>query len=100
MKISAVLPDALGAALEERARAEDRSASAVVRRAVAEHLQVAPFSRRLPAEMLEAAHGVSRITISTVRPIRGMLLRMAISLLAIVVIWLLVLLELHDAISS
>jgi hypothetical protein len=42
MKISAVLPDALGAALEERARAEDRSASAVVRRAIAEHLQAAP----------------------------------------------------------
>ena len=37
---------------------------------------------------------------ATVRPMRGMLLRMAISLLAIVVIWLLVLLELHDAISS
>jgi hypothetical protein len=35
-----------------------------------------------------------------VGPFRGMLLRMAISLLAIVVIWLLVLLELHDAISS
>jgi Ribbon-helix-helix protein, copG family len=42
MKISAVLPEALGAALEERARAEDRSASAVVRRAIAEHLQVSP----------------------------------------------------------
>jgi hypothetical protein len=42
MKISAVLPDALGAALEERARAEDRSASAVVRRAIAEHLEVSP----------------------------------------------------------
>jgi Ribbon-helix-helix protein, copG family len=42
MKISAVLPDALGAALEERARAEDRSASAVVRRAIIEHLQASP----------------------------------------------------------
>ena len=41
-----------------------------------------------------------RITIPPVRPLRGMLLRMAISLLAIVLIWLLVLLELHDAISS
>jgi hypothetical protein len=35
-----------------------------------------------------------------VRPLRGTLLRMAISMLAIVVISLLVLLELHDAISS
>jgi hypothetical protein len=42
MKISAVLPDALGVALEERARVEDRSASAVVRRALAEHLEVSP----------------------------------------------------------
>jgi hypothetical protein len=52
MKISAVLPDALGAALEERARAEDRSASAVVRRAIAEHLQAAPslVGRRVPTE--------------------------------------------------
>jgi hypothetical protein len=35
-----------------------------------------------------------------VRPLRGLLLRMAIGLLAIIVIWLLVVLELHDAISS
>lgn len=47
----------------------------------------------------ERAHD-PRITIHTVRPLRGTLLRMAISMLAIVVIWLLVLLELHDAISS
>jgi hypothetical protein len=47
----------------------------------------------------ERAHD-PRITIHTVRPLRGTLLRMAISMLAIVVIWLLVLFELHDAISS
>jgi hypothetical protein len=34
MKISAVLPDELGAALEARAQAEDRSASSLVRLAV------------------------------------------------------------------
>ena len=50
MKISAVLPDELGAALEQRARTEDRSASAVIRRALTEHLapplvQVVPESR-------------------------------------------------------
>ena len=43
---------------------------------------------------------MTRITISRVGFLRGMLLRMAISLLAILVVWLLVLLELHDAISS
>jgi predicted transcriptional regulator len=37
-KISAVVPDELADALEERARAEDRSASAVIRRALAEHV--------------------------------------------------------------
>ena len=52
MKISAVLPDALGAAREERARAEDRSASAVVRRAITEHLQASPSvtGSRSPSE--------------------------------------------------
>jgi hypothetical protein len=34
-----------------------------------------------------------------VKPWRGMLLRMAISLLAIVIVWLLVFLELRDSIS-
>jgi predicted transcriptional regulator len=38
-RVSASIPVELGVALEERARAEDRSASAVVRRALAEHLQ-------------------------------------------------------------
>jgi hypothetical protein len=37
-KISAVIPDDLGAALKERARAEDRSVGAVVRRALTEHV--------------------------------------------------------------
>ena len=58
------------------------------------------LGRRLQGGNARAARSVTGITISTVRPLRGMLLRMAISLLAIVVIWLLVLLELHDAISS
>jgi hypothetical protein len=35
----------------------------------------------------------------TVRPLRGMLLRMAISLLVIVIVWVLVLLELSSSIS-
>jgi hypothetical protein len=39
-------------------------------------------------------------TIVTVGPWRGMLLRMAISLLVIVIVWALVLLELRDSISS
>lgn len=37
-KISAVIPDDLGAALKERARAEDRSVGAVIRRALTEHV--------------------------------------------------------------
>ena len=37
---------------------------------------------------------------ATVKPWRGMLLRMAISLLVIVIVWVLVLLELRDSISS
>ncbi len=39
-KLSAVVPDELAAALERRARAEDRSKGAVLRRALAEHLDV------------------------------------------------------------
>jgi hypothetical protein len=42
----------------------------------------------------------ARATILTVGPWRGMLLRMAISLLVIVIVWALVLLELRDSISS
>jgi Ribbon-helix-helix protein, copG family len=38
-KISAVIPDDLGAALREQARVEDRSVGAVVRRAIAEHVR-------------------------------------------------------------
>ena len=34
-----------------------------------------------------------------VRPLRGMLLRMAISLLVIVIVWVLVLLELRSSLS-
>ena len=62
MKISAVLPDALGAALEERARAEDRSASAVVRRAIAEHLQISPslVGGRVPTES-RTPHGAVEV---------------------------------------
>jgi predicted transcriptional regulator len=41
-RVTASIPAELGAALEERAQAEDRSASAVVRRALAEHLQASP----------------------------------------------------------
>lgn len=37
-KISAVIPDDLGAALKERARVEDRSVGAVVRRSIAAHV--------------------------------------------------------------
>jgi Arc/MetJ-type ribon-helix-helix transcriptional regulator len=50
-KISAVVPDELSTALEERARAEDRSASAVVRRALVEHL-ISPSltGSRVPTE--------------------------------------------------
>jgi hypothetical protein len=48
-KISAVLPSELATALEERARAEDRSASAVVRRALTEHL-ASPSGSRGPTE--------------------------------------------------
>jgi len=40
-KISALIPDELGAELERRAREEDRSRGAVVRRALAEHLTAA-----------------------------------------------------------
>jgi hypothetical protein len=42
LRVTASIPVELVAALEERARAEDRSASAVVRRAIAEHLQASP----------------------------------------------------------
>ena len=50
-RVTASIPVELGAALEERARAEDRSASAVVRRAIAEHLQVSPsVGSRGPSE--------------------------------------------------
>lgn len=45
-KISAVLPDELGATLEQRARAEDRSVSAVIRRAITEHLTTSPSLSR------------------------------------------------------
>jgi ferredoxin len=47
MKVSAVLPVELSAALVERARTEDRSASAVIRRALAEHL-ASPSGSRTP----------------------------------------------------
>ena len=59
-----------------------------------------PTRAATPGRNARAARSVTGITISTVRPLRGVLLRMAISLLAIVVIWLLVLVQLHDAISS
>jgi hypothetical protein len=36
---------------------------------------------------------------STIRPLRGMLLKMAISLFVIVIIWVLVLLELRSSMS-
>ena len=42
LRVTASIPVELVAALEERARAEDRSASAVVRRAIIEHLEAAP----------------------------------------------------------
>jgi hypothetical protein len=37
-KISAVIPDDLGAALKERARAEDGSVGSIIRRALTEHV--------------------------------------------------------------
>jgi len=43
-RVTASIPVELGAALEERAGAEDRSASSVLRRALAEHL-TSPSSR-------------------------------------------------------
>jgi hypothetical protein len=51
-RVTASIPVELGAALEERARAEDRSASAVVRRALVEHLEVFPslVGSRVPTE--------------------------------------------------
>jgi plasmid stability protein len=42
VKISAVIPDALSAVLEQRARAEDRSMSAEIRRALTEYLAAEP----------------------------------------------------------
>ena len=50
-KLSAVVPDELGATLEARARAEDRSVSAVIRRALVEHL-ISPSltGSRVPTE--------------------------------------------------
>ena len=41
-KLSAVIPDEHVRSLEARARAEDRSVSAVIRRAIAELLQASP----------------------------------------------------------
>jgi hypothetical protein len=63
VKISAAIPDEPAVALEERARAEDRSASAVVRRALAEHLSSAatldlrPTESRTPNGAVEAHLG-------------------------------------------
>ena len=47
-----------------------------------------------------ACRGSDRGTIPQVGRWRGMLLRMAISLLVIVIVWALVLLELRDSFSS
>jgi predicted transcriptional regulator len=57
-KISAVIPDDLGAALKERARAEDRSVGAVVRRALTEHVArpVIPAAESRPGAAAESGH--------------------------------------------
>jgi predicted transcriptional regulator len=50
-RVTASIPAELGAALEKRAQAEDRSASAVVRRALAEHLsRLVDLPKRDPKE--------------------------------------------------
>jgi len=78
-KISAVLPDELGVALEQRARAEDRSASAVVRRALVEHLtsplggQVVPTGSRALRQVAGAgaSHPSAKTRGVDARPGRG-----------------------------